>query len=289
MIQLLQKLREPFPDRSNPGQSLLSLIGVGVFVSLFLFLIRPFDIGNMADNTLLFWICLGFGAVTVLFGWIYDLSNRYLLRIQTDVPTWTLGKWIINSSGLILWIAFGNCLFMSIMYDWNWVGGWFMVQMIGNTLFVGIFPITFSGLMIQMRAIKVNQQQAGEMQPQVQQHGAQVIVEVQKPVTLSPEVDVAADNFRYAEAMQNYVTIWSTDSEGKLQKEVLRSTIARLEEQLSDTSVFRCHRSFLVNVDCIGQVSGNAQGLKLKLPDVPDFEVPVSRTYIPQLRALLRR
>jgi DNA-binding LytR/AlgR family response regulator len=60
-----------------------------------------------------------------------------------------------------------------------------------------------------------------------------------------------------------------------------------MEEQLQSTAVVRCHRSFLINVNAIEHVSGNAQGLRLQLVMVSGVEVPVSRSYIPKLRALL--
>ena len=39
---------------------------------------------------------------------------------------------------------------------------------------------------------------------------------------------------------------------------------------------FRCHRAYIVNLDKIEQVEGNAQGYKLKLQGTEDL-IPVSR------------
>ena len=86
--------------------------------------------------------------------------------------------------------------------------------------------------------------------------------------------------------MQNYVTVWFL-KDGKLTKEMLRATIASVEEKFAGTDVIRCHRSFLVNVDCIEKVSGNAQGLRLQLKGLSEMEVPVSRSFIPKIRELL--
>jgi len=98
--------------------------------------------------------------------------------------------------------------------------------------------------------------------------------------------ELSSEEIRYAEAMQNYVTVWFY-KDGKLNKEMLRATIASVDEQLSECSVIRCHRSYLVNVDAIENVSGNAQGLRLKLRDIPQEEVPVSRSFIGEIRAIL--
>ncbi len=86
--------------------------------------------------------------------------------------------------------------------------------------------------------------------------------------------------------MQNYVALYIFVDD-QLQRHVLRVTIAGLAQQLQNTGVVRCHRSYLVHVDAIANVAGNAQGLRLALNNVPEFSVPVSRSYIPTLRALI--
>ena len=283
MKKLLQSLKEPFPDRKDPGKNFLSLLGVGLFVSLFLFLIRPFGIREFEGALLP--ICLGFGGVTVLFGWVFDLMSHYVFRIRTDGPGWTLGKWIIHSTLLVLWVAVGNYLYMNALMGWNWLNAIFLFQMLGNTLLVGIFPVAFFGLMIQLQAVKANQKRADQIQTQLHSP-SKTEIRISLTISGSKELEVNASDLRYIEAMQNYVTVYFV-IDGELQKEVVRSTIANMESQLQDSPMVRCHRSFLVNLDVIEAVSGNAQGLRLRLPQVNDQEVPVSRSYLPKIKELL--
>ncbi|MEM7368166.1 MAG: LytTR family DNA-binding domain-containing protein [Bacteroidota bacterium] len=286
--ELRERLQEPFPDRKNLKQSFLSLLGVGLFVSLFLYLIQPFGMRGVSGRDLL-WICFGFGVVTVAFGLLYELLNRYAFRIQMDLPSWTLQKWIINSTGLILWIAFGNFLFINYVFGWNMLKPLFLVQMLGNTVMVGIFPIVFSGLMIQLRAARTYQHQAEQIHPASGLQDA-ALETTTSLVHLSPSpgnpIDIPTESLRYVEAMQNYVSVYYLE-EDRLKKEVIRSTIANMESQLADSSMIRCHRSYLVNIDVIEKVNGNAQGLKLTLQAVSGTEIPVSRSYIPVLKKLL--
>lgn len=284
MIKALKRLSEPFPDRSSAKHSFRTLLGVGLFVSVFLFVIRPF--GIRGDDTLLLLICSGFGMITLVFGWLYDVLFRFVLKVRTDLPSWTLGKWVLQSMGLLVWIALGNYIYVQILFHVPDFTLSFLFEMILNTLFVGIFPVVFSGLMIQMRAIRANQEKAEEMQPQVEQHALHTASLVQLTPEANRQVALSSMDIRFVEAMQNYVTVHFM-VDGALQKELLRSTIASMETQLKDTAVVRCHRSYLVNVDAIEQVSGNAQGLKLRLQDVAEQEVPVSRSYIAKVRQLL--
>ena len=50
--------------------------------------------------------------------------------------------------------------------------------------------------------------------------------------------------------------------------------------KLPNFHIIRCHRSFVVNLDHVIEVGGNAQGLKLHLNMLEDY-IPVSRKYIP--------
>ena len=281
---MFNKLNQPFPDKAGFKQSLVSIFWVGIFIALFLFLIRPFGIEGPWAN--LAWVSLGFGAVTIVFGWLFEAVSRFVLKIETHGPKWTLGKWMFYSMLLVVWIAVGNYLFINYMSGWNAMGYFNLLRMIGYTSLIGIFPVALSGIMVQLRAEKENEKDAQSLDDKV--HLPHVSASMQISITDSTvkEFEFISGEIRYAEAMQNYVTVWFY-KDGTLNKEMLRATIVSVEEQLSECSVIRCHRSYLVNVDAIENVSGNAQGLRLKLRDIPQEEVPVSRSFIGEIRAIL--
>lgn len=52
-----------------------------------------------------------------------------------------------------------------------------------------------------------------------------------------------------------------------------------VEEQISSKKILRCHRSYIVNLEKIESLKGNAQGYKLKIFD-SNYIVPVSRKYL---------
>ena len=68
---------------------------------------------------------------------------------------------------------------------------------------------------------------------------------------------------------------------------MLRSTLQNAEILFKDyENIFRCHRSFIVNVDHIAEVKGNSQGYKLFLDSI-DFPVLVSHKKIQELQKLI--
>ena len=60
------------------------------------------------------------------------------------------------------------------------------------------------------------------------------------------KMSLSEDSIFYIESQDNYVQIFY-DLEGKLSSYLLRSTTQKTEEDLADTSIVRCRRSFLVN------------------------------------------
>jgi DNA-binding LytR/AlgR family response regulator len=146
--------------------------------------------------------------------------------------------------------------------------------------------VALSGVLIQLRETQKNEKSASD----ISRHLRGSVDANHTLITLESEngseLKLDASKVRFVEAMQNYVTVWFV-VDGKLKKEVLRSTLIAAEKQFEHSDVVRCHRSYLVNVDAIEKVSGNAQGLKLKLQDVSDMEIPVSRSFIPTIKELL--
>jgi len=69
---------------------------------------------------------------------------------------------------------------------------------------------------------------------------------------------------------------------------ILRVTLTKIDEELQDyTSIIRCHKSYIINVNFITDISGNARGYLLK-SDVIPFDIPVSRNFSKQsLKGLL--
>lgn len=60
------------------------------------------------------------------------------------------------------------------------------------------------------------------------------------------KMSLSEDSIFYIESQDNYVQIFY-NLEGKLSSYLLRSTSQKTEEDLADTSIVRCRRSFLVN------------------------------------------
>jgi hypothetical protein len=86
---------------------------------------------------------------------------------------------------------------------------------------------------------------------------------------------LAASDFLYAEAEQNYVTLHYL-RQGEARQRLFRSTLAEIESQLPNA--IRVHRSFLVNSQRIRSIEGNARKRSTQLTDC-EREIPVSTRF----------
>ena len=99
------------------------------------------------------------------------------------------------------------------------------------------------------------------------------------------QLSVAKENLLYIESADNYICIWYQKSE-VLKKKLLRITMKEISEQLADTNIVRCHRSYLINLDLVKVMRREKENMFLEL-GVPNVkEIPISKTYG---EAVLRR
>jgi DNA-binding LytR/AlgR family response regulator len=136
-------------------------------------------------------------------------------------------------------------------------------------------------------SVNLNRQQLKKRQKA--DHISSTIIDVKKSHnnrTITIETDVKSekfifesDFFIYAKAEGNYAEIFLKKEE-KVHKLIKRIPIKNLETQLSSFPfIIKTHRSVLLNLNYIEEVTGNAQGHKVQLKDCPDT-VPVSRSFI---------
>lgn len=281
---ILKRLNEPFPEDISLVNKIRSKIGIGIFVTLFLYILRPFGLTYYGNEALL--ICVKFGLVTVFAGVAYNLFSIYILGLKKDMSSWTLWKWIVSAIVLIIFISICNYLFMSSLEGWEGFSWANFLGMVIITFIVGIFPIIFSGMIIQMNAYKRNQIKAKDMQTGLIPKKTEALRVMLTDENNRNNYSFDLANLLYIEAMQNYVSVYHLTT-GKIEKTIFRNTVKRIEVQVAKSPLIRCHRSFLVNTNLIEKVVGNAQGLRLTLKGLEDRTIPVSRKYIPLLKEII--
>ncbi len=284
-MNLLHRLNAPFPEEEDFGANVKHIFGVSIFIFLVLYFLRPFGIHDSEGSLLL--ICIGFGLVTFVISFLYFGLFGEILKIKKNVPAWTLGKWILYMLGLLLCISLGNLLFVKIIiFPALYLNASNFLEMAYSTLAIGSIPVIFSGYIIQQKSDSKNQSAASDIQSHLKVTQPEKTIIRLSSSNEKQQIELAENEFLYAESQQNYVAI-SHLKDGQLTETILRNTLKNIQTQLPVKPFFRCHQSYLVNTSLIANVSGNAQGLRLQLESAKDVEIPVSRKYISDLKALI--
>jgi len=263
--KLKQLLNKPYPGPESLKKELLGFLYAGIIVFLVLYLFRPFGLGSYKGSIMLY--CLQFGMVTAISGFVYTSITYKLIGIRKDDDNWLLKYWILDILAVLVLIALANYFFLIIKEGYSFsIKG--LSMMLFNTVVVGIIPSIIFGFSNQLRYERKHRELASNMDTAAHDN----------KVNESVEIILAA------EAMQNYINIYRIKN-GHFSKNTLRTTLSQFLEQTPELS--KCHRSYLVNLKMVESVSGNAQGLKLKLLNAECLEIPVSRSYVKDIRQLL--
>lgn len=99
-------------------------------------------------------------------------------------------------------------------------------------------------------------------------------------------LSVRRENLLFIESADNYVCVWYLNNNAP-KKSLVRNTMRQVSEQLKDTRVVRCHRSYMVNIDAIRVLRREKEGvfIELGVEGVPD--IPISKTYAESVNSWL--
>ena len=271
-------LKRPFLINSVPF--------VAGFSILFLFFDHPFsdtiwlglDPKKSLVPTLLFYAA----GVCILL-----ISKGLMLRYQIR-HTITLNKFLLWLTGELVLIAAVYLLFASIFFN---SGSPFSAELLMRTVYcvtmILAIPYTIYTL------IAANRDKAEEINALKMNQEFEVPASVPDLIdfydyTGALKLSISSGSIYYIASQDNYVEI-RYEMGGKLLNYLMRCRTTRLEKQLEGTSLVRCHRSFIVNVDNVSQFKRENARAFLEL-DHPDAKkIPVSKSYYKTIAERLDR
>lgn len=93
---------------------------------------------------------------------------------------------------------------------------------------------------------------------------------------------IKSEDLLYLESADNYIYIHFLDH-SKISKFMVRNSLKKLEPELNQKGLLRCHRSYMVNFEKVKLIKKEKDGLNIEL-DIPEkISLPVSKTYIDQV------
>jgi hypothetical protein len=287
MNPLQKVLLRPYPLITRRSQKVQQALLFGLFVFLFLYLLQPFQLGALQEKLLP--IALGYGAVTTA---LMLLLNVFLMHFWTSFvqeKSWNAGKEAFWTLLNLFCITGGNLLYSAALKLVPLNPSSLLVFLF-YTLAVGFFPTIVAILIQELRMRKRFEHQAEVLNQDIHRSEAegsnpmQVLIPAENP---KHNLSADTDAILLISSAENYVEVYLLQQE-KIQKHLIRNTLTAVATRLEAQSsvFFRCHKSHLVHVGHVLKVSGNAQGYKLHIQNIPE-PVPVSRQYNKTLHTYL--
>ncbi len=270
-------LRRPFPDRAFGRSTFIGHARVALFIAAALYFLQPIGL-VYGDFDLV--KCVGYGLVTFTISITYSYVTDRLLGWKRSGTSWTLGKWILDSALLLFFISVGNFLFHNLLVNWSVFSARVLFYITIPTVLIGLFPIAFSGMAVQLRAERDNQRSASGLTRLAGRFANTSLTPV--PMALADGLSLDPAHLLFCERRGASLRVVFL-REARVAEQTILSTLERVETALNGTSVVSCHPDYLVNVDHVRSARGNAQGLRLNMHALTE-EVPVSHDYVAAVR-----
>lgn len=286
--QLNQILRRKYPFDIVRINTIL-IISVLIFGVIYIY--QPFGFSQYNKNKLLG--ALPFGVVTFagLFFCNYILKGKIL---KHRITRWTIFYEACYILTLFLVLAFFNTLvflfFFEDIYAFRNVDLVNQLKILLHVLLltvaVGIFPVAAVIAIRYHRALRHHLDSIIRSDQQLQEtNPAQELVFPSTNIT-DPLLRVSLHDFLFLEVVKNHVHVYHQEN-GQVTSTIIRNTLTTILETVQAPTLFRCHRSFVVNLHHIKTANGNSNGYKIILKDYEHYPIPVSRSFVPAFQAII--
>ena len=282
MISAFRFLNKPYPlnDDLKHNAKIVLFLSIGVFAFLSLF--QPIGISAFSRKDIMY---LVFGIAASLF----VILTLNLIVLPSSFPRFfNSSRWNIKKEiGWDLWmlLSISSCALLVYSKILGPTGIAFTDVL--KVILIGSVPVALLIVINYNRMLRSNLKSAQLLNEKLieKRERSRRLIHFESEykndeITLNPESILAI------KSADNYVDIFY-EREGILRKHTIRSTLSKTEAITVNCGfLFRCHRSYIVNIQRIAEVHGNPQGYTLYIENL-DFPVPVSHMYIMEFKRLL--
>ena len=284
----------------------------GALVFLLLQLILPFNIDEIHEYRLVY--LLAMGVITMASGLIAGIVATYVLKMPMDpklplkiVHRNSLFHYLVNipllAAALVTFSAY--FFFGDVSIAWIEDGHFtlehyklflYYVSSTGVFMYLGTYvrnrnwhlkykyeEVSAINALLEQRQQELQMQEEG-----VGENGnTQVSVCTIKGSTSQSVLEVNPQDILFVESMSNYADVWYIEGDQTSHK-TMRITLKQINESLAaERYLVQCHRAFIVNLNFVIAMSNRNTGYQLQLFGT-DKQIPVSRTYTPQVKERLQ-
>jgi len=278
MLKILNK-PYPFSEDLKYNTKVIFFISIGIFVFLWLF--QPFDIDSL-DRKRKYYLIVGFAIITFLTLSVYLLLIPSLFPTKFSSAVWTIKKEIAWNLWILFTILVGYFFFTNSLDAMK-----FNFYMVIKMVLTAILPITVMIIINHNKMLRAHVKRAEELNRQLKEHK----VNQEKVINFKSDYQkdslaIKVNTLLFVRAADNYIEVFWKDGE-LIKNQMVRCSITMAEESVKEHKfVFKCHRSYMVNINYIERFEGNSQGYRLFFENV-GFPIPVSKNLVGKLQELI--
>jgi len=278
---MLEFLKKPYPfnDDLKHNTKIIFFISIGVFGFLFLF--QPLDIDALATRDK-YLLAIGLGAITFLSLSLNLLILPSLFPKVLHGASWNVKKEILWDLWILFTVGFGYFLYYKTLGIME-----FGFSMIIKMILIAIVPTSVLIVFNRNRMLRAHLRTATDLNKKLKEHKTKpdklvhFISDYQKD-----NLSIKINMILFIRSANNYIEVFWKEAQ-MVKSQMVRYSLMKAEEILKDDKfIFKCHRSYMANVNHIERIEGSSQGYKLYFDQV-DFPVPVSKNYSHKLKELI--
>ena len=257
-----------------------SVMFIAAFSILFMLIYSPFSVAawfSVTDERSMI-VTVAFYIVAVAAMLLSKVVMRSMQsRVRISTPIYLL--WLLGETFVITWLYIG---FTQVIMPETVCSSPFTLRVFSCVIAILAIPYTIVSLYAAYRA----QREENEMM-RYREHLLGSNITPSNLINLADEngvvkLTIDIDSLFYIESQDNYVKI-CYEGDGVLHSYMLRSRTKSIESLLANTSMMRCHRSYIINTSKINLVKSEKSNpvVILKHPDIKP--IPVSKSYYERL------
>jgi len=280
-MPLLNVLNKPYPFSDDPKYNAKAIFFISIGIFLFLWLFQPFDTDALPVRTK-YYLFLGFSFITFLTLSIYLLLIPSLFPKRFSSSNWNIKKEILWNWWILFTILVGYFFFAQYLDAMK-----YNFYMVIKLVIIAVIPITLLIIVNHNKMLRTHMRRAEELNRQLKDHkqSMEKIIHF-KSEYQKDSLAINVNSLMVIRSADNYIEVFWKDID-KIRSQMVRCSMAAAEETVKEHKIiFKCHRSYMINITYIERFEGNSQGYKLYFENFP-FPIPVSKNLVGKLQDLI--
>ena len=269
----------PFNDDLKYNTKIIFFTSIGVFVFLLLF--QPFDISTLPAKDK-HYLIFGLAVITFLSLSLNLLIIPSLFPKKFSSVTWNIKKEIFWN----LWILF--TILAGYFFLNNSLGVMqFGFNMVIKLLLTAVIPISVIIIVNHNKMLRSHLKLADELSKKLKDNKS-----IQEKIIYfnsdyqKDSLAIKVSLLLFIRSANNYIEVFWKEGE-IIKNQMVRCSMVNAEEILKEHKfIFKCHRSYMVNINYIDRIEGNSQEYKLFFENL-STPIPVSKNSVGKLKELI--